>query len=82
MIEDPAATKEYSPTHTPVTSQLGLSITMTLQPMPTANKARDGNTASRGSRTFVRSGSFWRVAHPVARHVARNNAANVCRVDT
>src|SRR6266849_10744543 len=81
MVE-PAATKEYSPTHTPVTSQLGLSATMTFQLMPTANKARDGNTASRGNSTFIRSGSFWRMAHPVARQVARNKAANVCRVDT
>src|SRR5437016_14257715 len=81
MVE-PAATKEYSPSHTPVTSQLGLSATMTVQLMSTETKARDGNTASRGSNTLILSGFFCRVAHPAARHVARNNAANVCRVDT
>src|SRR2546422_3018301 len=81
MIE-PAATKEYNPTHTPVTSQLGDCATMMFQLMATATKARDGNTASRGSNTLILSGSFCRVAHPVARHVARNNAAKVCRVET
>ncbi len=81
MVE-PAATKEYRPTHTSVTSGLGLSTAMTLQLMATATRARDGNTASRGNNTLILSGSFCRVAHPVARHVARNNAANVCRVDT
>src|SRR5436853_4550594 len=76
MVE-PAATKEYSPIHTPVTSQLGLSAAMTLQLMATATNARDGKTASRGSNTLILSGSFCLVAHAVARHVARNSAANV-----
>ena len=81
MVE-PAATKEYRPTHTPVTSGLGLSTAMTLQLMATATRARDGNTASRGSNTLILSGSFCLVAHAVARHVARNSAANVWRVET
>src|SRR5438552_16835924 len=81
MVE-PAATKEYRPTHTPVTSGLGLSTAMTLQLMTTATRARDGNTASRGNNTLILPGSFCRVAHPVAMHVARHNAANVCTADT
>src|SRR2546426_2337041 len=79
---DPGAKKDNNQPNPPVLSGRGDCSKMMSQLMPTATKARDGNTASRGNNTLILSGSFCRVAHPVARHVARNNAANVCRVDT
>src|SRR5206468_5206365 len=70
----------YMNTQTPVTGTLGLSRDMTSQWIHTAKSARLGKITSSGSKTLILPISVCKDAQPVARHVAKNKPANICRV--
>src|SRR2546428_6659591 len=67
-------------TQTPVTGTLGLSRDMMSQWIHTAKSARLGKITSSGNRTLILPKSACKEAQPLARHVAKNKPANICRV--
>jgi hypothetical protein len=67
-------------THRPVTSALGLWLDIKFRRIPTANSARLGKIMSSDIRTLILPMSVCKDAQTVARHVAKNRPANICRV--